>query len=134
MADEVLLTVDGEILFRQINPAFLVEGEFTSQIFEVTPKDQGELSIDQQRLSSAKEAHERFVGQGYASAGVTHVTVGECSALELNSYHKPETLNPAHGFIDFRETPSKQARKKKARKLKLAAQRHGLDYEPDTGG
>jgi hypothetical protein len=127
---EIVLTDPLEILYRQINPHFLLEGEFTSQIFEVTPKDNGELSIDQGTRASAKEAFDRFMSQdGVNSVGVTHVTVADCTDVDLQAIDKPSALNPAHGFVDFRGVPARKAQKKKARHLKIAAIAYGWDYQ-----
>jgi hypothetical protein len=121
-----------ELLYRQVHPHWIVDGQPSSQAFKPTKKDEGMLSV---ALGSKATAEEAFflhtVGQRLASAGTWAVTVGEVVAVELSSYEQPLENNPAHGFIDFRGL-GRGATESKAKLLLAKARARGDVYRPTT--
>lgn len=108
MADEATdrLNDDTELLFRQVNPAFVREGRVGSQAFRPTPKDKRLLSVARGALTTAEAAFQLHTGcRALASAGSWAVTVGECSALGLPARSDPISEepcpDPSHAVIDF---------------------------------
>jgi hypothetical protein len=123
-----LLTDLDEVLFRQVHPSWLDNGEPTSQAFAPTPKDEGRLSIAQGSLTSAENAYKHYTTvQRLESAGTWAVTVGEAAAVELESFDDHEDDPPAHGFIDFGGL-SRRAAKRKAMVLAGQARQRGRLY------
>jgi hypothetical protein len=51
------LVDEGEILFRQIHPEFMDNGEPTSQGFGPTAKDEGKLSVDRSAITDPKSSY-----------------------------------------------------------------------------
>lgn len=110
------LTNPDELLFRQVNPAFIHKGRVSSQAFIPTKKDEGLLSTSRESLTTPETAYNLYVEElGLASAGVWGVTVGECEDQQLTSYADPvagSVDDPAHCVVDFRNDSRRQARKK----------------------
>jgi hypothetical protein len=97
-----------EILYRQIHPSFLEGGEPSSQPFRPTPKDENKLSTDRASIVSAQQSYDLFTnGNGFSSAGVYGLTVGEFSAEKIDCIPDPieptntRKANPAHCFADY---------------------------------
>ncbi len=122
---------DSELLHRQVHPNFVVAGRVSSQAFCPTAKDQNRLSVDRGSSASAEAAFRRYCAEGHKSAGVWSVTVGECSSLELPVAADPITdvtaPNPAHAYVDFAATTSKQT-KSKAQILARLANDRGIQH------
>ena len=129
----IQLTDEAEILFRQIHPNHMRAGVPLSDRFRPSPKDEGKLSVDRSSLVTAAESFDRFISNGFASAAVYGVTVGECFAENLPSFEDPiaesETLkaNAAHAIIDFQGFPEKNW-KNIARRLHLKAVARGQQH------
>lgn len=121
-----------EILYRQVHPHWIMDGEPSSQAFKPTKKDQGMLSV---ALGSKSTAEEAFLHHtevlNLASGGTWAVTVGEVSAAELNSFEQPLPGSPAHGYIDFRDL-GRGAMEAKAKLLLAQARDRGCVYKPST--
>ena len=74
----VQLTDQDEILFRQIHPNFVEEdGQPSSQPFQPTEKDAGQLSVDRSSLTTAAAAFALFTSDGHASVAVYGLSVAE---------------------------------------------------------
>jgi hypothetical protein len=70
---------DSTLLYRQINPLFVQNGNISSQAFRPTTKDNNKLSVYDGSLISSKNAYEHFTGiLGCSSIGVMAVSVREC--------------------------------------------------------
>ena len=68
------------LLYRQVSPSWLVNGDFTSQTFLPTRKDNGFLSVYDGDRITAEDSWRHFVGAlGRPSAGVAAVSVAECN-------------------------------------------------------
>ena len=129
----VHLDDNDEILFRQIHPSFIQDGEVssqpfapTSQAFAPTPKDDGFLSVDRSSMTSASDSHRLFTSNGHSSSAVYGVTVGEFSAEEIPCIAAPikasetQAANDAHALANYNpHTPNQQ--KNKAKRLKQKA-------------
>jgi hypothetical protein len=124
MTDE--LSGETEILFRQIHPQFMENGEPTSQAFGPTAKDEGKLSVDRSALTDAKGSYDLYLRMGQSSAAVFGITVGEFRSQDLTCHSDPieETVqrpgNSAHSVVDFKKFGASQ-QKTKAKRLKLVA-------------
>jgi hypothetical protein len=100
---ETLLTDPAEVLYRQVHPNFIAEGQPTAQAFRPFPRDEGEVSIARGALTTAAAAFAHYTEVlRFASAGTWAVTVGEAALHGLACYDQPRDDTPAHGFIDFR--------------------------------
>ena len=117
------------LLYRQVNPHWVINGEPNSQTFMPTHKDQGLLSVyDGDQITPADSWH-HFTGVlGYASAGVAAVSLAECQAQQLAVHPDPESF-PEHALIDFTGL-SRSQRERKAAQLKAAALARGWQFLP----
>lgn len=113
------------MLYRQVHPQWVVDGEPSSQAFKPTKKDQGMLSI---ALGSKTTAEDAFVHHTQAlklaSGGTWAVTVLEVTDLDLRSFEQPLKDSPAHGFIDFRDL-GRGVTESKAKLLRAKARERG---------
>jgi len=120
------LTDANEVLLRQIHPAFYQNGQPSSQPFQPTPKDDHKLSVDRSALTQASLSHELYTTNGFVSAAVYGIDVGEFGneALPCMSDPLPNAglvrANPAHAYADYSLHGSNQ-QKTKAKRLKLKA-------------
>lgn len=130
------LTNEDELLHRQVNPAFIQNGRVGSSAFKPTSKDEGQLSVSRDSVSSAEQAFIKFTQErGLKSAGVWSVTVGECSELKLAAFPDPllePVSDPAHAFVDFRAQASKGA-ERLAKRLAAFARERGCQYQILSG-
>lgn len=117
------------LLYRQVNPHWVINGEPNSQTFMPTRKDQGLLSVyDGDQITPVDSWH-HFTGVlGYASAGVAAVSLAECQAQQLAVHPDPESF-PEHALIDFTGL-SRSQRERKAAQLKAAALARGWQFLP----
>jgi hypothetical protein len=118
------------LLYRQVNPAFIQQGNISSQAFRPTPKDNNRLSVYDGDLISAKDSHEHFtLVIGCLSAGVLAVSVQECLGENLPVISDPETFDE-HALIDFTEHSliSKGSVIRKAETLRKYAVNRGWCY------
>ncbi len=119
-----------EVLYRQVHPQWIADGEPSSQAFKPTKKDEGMLSIAVGTKTTAEKAflHHAQVLK-LASGGTWAVTVGEVAAVELSSFEQPLENSRAHGFIDFR-AHGRRAMESKAKLLVAKARDRGCMYQP----
>ncbi len=124
---------EDELLFRQVHPNFVVDGQLSSQPFQPTEKDDNKLSVDRASLTNAASSHALYVANGFSSAGVYALSVKEFSseALPCVSDPLPATAelqaNAAHAFADYSShKPSKQ--KTIAKRLKQKAIARGQKH------
>ena len=89
------------LLYRQIHPDWIRDGNVTSQAFRPTPKDTGMLSVYDGDRITAISTWERHTGQGMKSSGVLAVTKEECERLGLRVVPDPLPESPEHVLIDF---------------------------------
>jgi hypothetical protein len=108
------LTDGGEVLLRQVYPAWLSEdGEPSSQAFYPwRDVDEGCLSVDRGSLVTAAAAFARFTAQpplgfGQPAVEVWGVRVEEAHAVGLTAWRDPVPPkegypeNPSHALIEF---------------------------------
>ena len=120
---------DDTLLYRQVSPSWLVNGEFTSQTFLPTRKDNGLLSVYDGDRITAEDSWRHFVGTlGHPSAGVAAVSVAECNDQQLPVRPDPEAF-PEHVLIDFTGLSNSQ-KERKAAALKAAALARGWQFRP----
>ena len=127
------LSDDEEVLFRQVHPRFMQGDAPSSQSFMPTPKDDNKLSVDRSALTTAKDSHGLYTGNGFESVAVYGLTVGEFREQEIPCIGNPLdasdgiAANPAHALADYEaHAPSRQ--KTKAKRLKQKALARGRLY------
>lgn len=126
---------DDELLFRQIHPNFYDKSHPGSPQFAPTPKDEGKLSVDRQSITTAAAAHALFTDNGFESAAVYGLTVGEFGAESLPCHPDPLpadaklAANPAHAYADFTGFAANQ-RKNIAKRLRNVAVKRGRLHPP----
>lgn len=131
------LSDDAEVLFRQIHPSFLQDGEPSSDRFRPSERDEGKLSLDRSSITTAGESHSLYTDNGNSSAAVFGVAVGEFRAqsVECESDPLPEEgklkANPAHALADFAPHDLKK-QKTIAKRLKRDAIARGQLHPPKT--
>lgn len=119
-----------EILFRQIHPNFYDNNHPASPQFAPTAKDENKLSVDRSSLTTAAAAHALFTSNGYESAAVYGVSVGEFGAEKLSCYSDPLKAegklaeNPAHAYANFSAFSTNQS-KTIAKRLRNNAVKRG---------
>lgn len=92
---------ESTLLLRQIHPAFIQNGEVSSQAFRPTAEHQFKLSVYNGDLIEAKPSWVHFTTIGNnQSAGVQAITISECQAIELPAEASPEVF-AEHCHIDF---------------------------------
>ncbi len=118
------------LLLRQVHPAFIPDGQLTSQAFMPFPKDEGKPSVYDGDQISASESHKHYTCVlGNASHSVWGVTCAEVSEAGLTSASAPLENFPSHALIDFTAHPEKIFRKL-AKRLKGSAFARGCLYSP----
>ncbi len=126
----------GELLFRQIHPNFLQDGEPSSDRFRPSELDQNLMSVDRSSLTTAEASHALYTSGGKKSAAVFGVTVGEFGSESIECLSDPieasedEPENPAHAVADYSKYSTSQ-QKIIAKKLKRIAVERGSLYSPD---
>lgn len=127
------LSDDEEVLFRQVHPSFMQGDAPSSQSFMPTPKDNNKLSVDRSALTTAKDSYGLYTGNGFESAAVYGLTVGEFRGQDIPCIGDPldasdgKAANPAHALADYEaHAPSRQ--KTKAKRLKQKALARGRLY------
>ncbi|MDD1536094.1 MULTISPECIES: hypothetical protein [unclassified Bradyrhizobium] len=130
------LTNAHEVLFRQIHPKFIENGEPSSDRFRPSAQDQNMLSLDRSALITASEAHAQYVATGKQSAAVFGVSVAEFAKESLTCVEDPipvkETTpaNPAHCLADYSPHALKD-QKLIAKRLKRVAIARGRLHPPE---
>lgn len=122
------MDADEHLLYRQVNPAWIQNGQISSQTFRPTPKDAGLLSTYDSALISAASAYEHYVGSNLASAGVMAVSVHEVTVCGLTWRPDPEPF-PSHAVIDFTELNNSRIRAISS-KLAEFARIRTWEYQP----
>lgn len=101
------LTNAEEMLFRQIHPKCIHDGEPASDRFKPQPNDAGLMSVDRGSLTDAAASHALYISTGNQSAAVYGVSVGEFRSEAVECRDDPleaikETpANPAHALADY---------------------------------
>lgn len=119
-----------EVLFRQIHPTFLHNGEPASDRFKPYPNDHGLMSVDRSALTSAAASHALYVSTGLQSAAVFGVSVGELDAEGVPCQEDPlpatstTPANPAHALADYNAHDDKK-QKNISKRLKRKAVARG---------
>lgn len=104
---EELLTSTDELIWRNVNPDWVVDGKVTSQAFRPTPKDDKKVSGAREAKVSAASHYTEFTGLGLKSAGVWAVTVNEAAKeavpaiYDENSAKAPTPCPKGHTSLDF---------------------------------
>jgi hypothetical protein len=133
--EEFEIEAGDELLWRQINPAFVDGGKVTSQAFTPTEKDRGELSTNRSSKVTAEAAFRHYTEiQGHKSVGVYAVSVDEVLSVELRAVDDFATeegaKSPGHAYIDFKHIEATKRRKKIGGKLRDLAESRGWQYGP----
>ena len=126
-----------ELLLRQVTPSCLTdEGEPSSQaFFPWRDIDEGCLSVDQHKLTTASESFVLFTtprptGFGLDSEGVWGLSLAEIHAQALTARQdaldatKETPANPAHAVVEF-GTEQKKKWRSIGRTLKVRALQRG---------
>lgn len=106
-AEPERLTDKAELLFRQVHPNWLNDGQPSSQAFKPTLKDEGKLSTARAAKTTPEAAFVHHTDTlGLQSAGTWAVSVEEIEAtpVPLEAYGDPvtePTVDPAHAFIEY---------------------------------
>ncbi len=115
---------DATLLYRQINPVWIIDDTVHALAFIPTRKDEGQLSVYDGDQISPENSWRHFTDTlGFNSGGVTAVTVAECRSQDLPVYDSPQSF-PEHALIDFTGLSRGQVRRK-AHALKEAANARG---------
>lgn len=127
-ASSTLLTDEDELLHRQAHPHFVSEdGIPSSAVFRPTSKDEGQLSLDRDSLSSPEESHVRHVSNGFSSNSVWSLAVREYTAVRAHAHSDPIDGNASHCYADF-SSMSKGERERASKILKDKAVEAGKSY------
>jgi hypothetical protein len=128
-----------ELVYRHVRKDQLDQGQPGSHAFRPLPKDQNMLSVDRGALTTPRETHALFVENGFESARMYGITVGEFARESIPSYADPLTApplkkpNPAHALADYSAyTPAKQEIVSK--RLKRLAMARGCLFDADHDG
>lgn len=122
---------DCTLLYRQVSCDWVIDGEFSSQTFKPTRKDNGLLSVyDGDQLTPAESWQHYTTELGHSSDGVVAVTVAECQQQGLTVKAAPKLDHPTHTTIDF--TGLTRSRIERiADELKKAANARSWQFRPD---
>lgn len=129
------LTDAEEILFRQIHPNFIDNGEPSSDRFRPSERDRNMLSVDRSSMTSAALSHALYTGNGLASAAVFGLSVQEFRSETITCVPDPipasdgKAPNPAHALADYSAHEAK-SQKVIAKKLKRLAVARGQLHPP----
>jgi hypothetical protein len=126
-----------DLVYRQVHPSHAPDGNPSSQAFNPTPKDQGQLSVDDAGLVTAEGSWNHFTKNlGFQSAGTWALSFEEIEAPgglvlvrnPIEDHANPATNNPAHCLIDFTRLTSKGDRKRRAQELAIKATARGCQF------
>jgi len=130
------LTDHEELVWRNVNPAWVTKGRISSQAFRPTPKDKAKLSsAREQRVSAAEHFREFTEDLNLDSGGVWAVSVGEANAEDIPAIHDEHSPSmqgcpTGHTSLDFTGTPAKSKQRKVAGALRDKAQDRGAQFQP----
>lgn len=104
-----------EVMFRQVHPDFIQQGEPSSCRFRPQSNDEGKLSIDRGSLTTAPQSYALYSSTGKLSAAVFGVSVGEFGNHGVTVHSDPteatesHPANDAHALADYTShSPSNQ--------------------------
>lgn len=118
------------LLLRQVNPAFIHDGQVSSQAFRPTTKDSSLLSVYDSDLISPAASWKHYTEKlGLSSIGALAVSVDNCKALNLTARPDPQQF-PEHAVIDFSGCSRSQTASK-AKSLKQVAESRGWQFQFD---
>lgn len=122
-----------ELLFRQAHP-ILMDGDVpASSVFQPKPSDENRLSVDRSALTNPEAAYRLFVGNGFLSAAVYGLTVGEFLNEQIECLEDPlpsielNSANPAHAVAIYGKILGNR-QKRAAQRLKQVALARGKLY------
>lgn len=132
---EIEIDASDELLWRQVNPAFVDGGRISSQVFTPTEKDERELSTTRSSKATAEASFRHFTEvMGFRSAGVHAVSVAEVVGQGLravdDSAIEEAQKPPGHAYIDFKHVEAVKQRKKIGGKLRDLAEARGWQHGP----
>lgn len=125
-----LLVNQREVLFRQIHPNFMQNGEPASDRFRPQPNDEGMMSLDREALTTAAASYALYTSNGRQSAAVYGVAIGEFDTEVVPCQEDPlaatgtAPANPAHALADYTRHDYK-AQKNISKRLKRKAVARG---------
>lgn len=131
MADN--LDDENELLFRQVHPNFIVDGQLSSAPFRPTPKDGDKLSVDRSAIATAAESHALYTSNGFSSVAVYALNVKEFQDEAVRCVADPvpaseqQAANPAHAYADYSGHGSAK-QKTIAQRLKIKAVARGRQH------
>lgn len=115
---EIQLERSEELIWRNVNPSWIDNGEVSSQAFRPTPKDKKQLSGAREDAVSAAEHFVEFTQKlGLDSVGVWAVTVDESHSASLRCIYDadaptaPDPCPTGHTYIDYRDHGNSKIRK-----------------------
>lgn len=132
---EVELTAEGERLWRQAAPTYLVQdGTLSSPVFMPMRNDNRMLSVFRESIVvTAKQAYDNRVGSGRPSLGTLAVRVGQvrdgAGLRAVDDSAAGEDVSAGHAYIDFRPL-TKREKKTAAEVLLRQALANGWAYQP----
>lgn len=127
-----------EVLFRQIHPDLVQDGEPSSSGFRPKESDKNQLSVDRSAITTAEASHALYTGNGFASVAVYGVTVGEFEACGIScegdalEASENAAANPAHALASFEGYGISKQKTLGKRIKKYAIQRGLLHPRADT--
>jgi hypothetical protein len=101
------LTNSEEVLFRQIHPNCIHNGEPASDRFKPQPNDAGLMSVDRSSLTDAASSHALYTNTGKQSVAVYGVTTAEFGSESIGCRADPlvgtaaAPANHAHALADY---------------------------------
>lgn len=122
-----VLTDAEEVLFRQIHPNFIHNGQPASDRFKPQPNDAGMMSVDRGSLTTASASHALYTKAGSQSAAVFGVSVSEFGEEGIRCEENVLLENPAHAVANFNPHPAyehKNISKRLTRKAVARGQLH----------
>lgn len=124
-----------EILFRQIHPSCIQDGEPSSDRFRPSERDENMLSVDRGNTTTAAASHTLYTSGGLESAAVFGLSVDEFAGEQIPCVEDPieesevSQANPHHALADYSaHQPNKH--KNIAKRLKRRAVERGQLYPP----
>lgn len=113
---------------RQIHPNSMEGDEPASDRFRPSASDKNKLSVDRSALTSAANAHARYVASGRKSVAVFGVSVGEFDAQNIPFEEDPVAasvtapMNLSHALADYSAhlTSQQKVVAKRLKRLALA--------------
>lgn len=119
---------DATLMLRQVHPAMMDGERVMSSAFSPSPKDTGQLSVDNGDQITPADSHKRYTEVlGLKSNGVWAVSVAEATKQDTPVSASPVAGNPEHCHLDF-NGHGKGKQKRIASKLRDLAVGRGKLY------